>query len=180
MNHIMQINRGAVVIGGDFQALGLIRNLAEKRIPVFVVDHEMAISQYSRFVKRRVRNDLLLRDNNFASFLIDLAKRNSLKDWVIFPNNDESVKLIAQNRSKLSDWYVVSVPPWEVIKKIYYKETVSTIAEKIGIPTPKLYRGNNLADYLQQELQFPIVLGQLSLCQVKGFQHSRPSSVGAR
>ena len=154
----MQKNRGAVVLGGDFQALGLIRSLAEKKIPVFLVDHERSISRYSRFVKRRVRNDSLLDDNNFSNFLIELAKENDLDKWVIFPNNDESVKLLAKNRNELSNWYVVSVPQWEVIKKIYYKEKVSSIAEKIGIPTPKLYRGKTLNDYLKQELEFPIVL----------------------
>ncbi len=149
---------GAVIIGSDFQALGAIRSLAENEVPVFVVEHEMGISRYSRYVKKIVKNYEIFSNGLFPEFLIRLAKDNSLAGWVLYPNNDESVKLLSIYRDVLKDWYKVSVPGWDVIKKIYYKEAALEIAEKASIPIPKLYRGANLDDYLKLDLKFPLVL----------------------
>ncbi len=46
---------GVVITGGDFQALGVLRSLARKDIPVAVLDHDHCISRYSRFPKRYFR-----------------------------------------------------------------------------------------------------------------------------
>jgi len=84
---------GAVVIGGDFQALGVIRSLSEKKIPVFLLDYELSISRLSRYVKRRVINYSLFEDyESFADYLIYIAEKENLKDWVLFPNNDECLR----------------------------------------------------------------------------------------
>ena len=46
---------GAVVIGGDYQGLGIVRSLGRQGVPVCVVDDEHSISRYSRYCKRFVR-----------------------------------------------------------------------------------------------------------------------------
>ena len=121
---------GAVVIGGDFQALGVIRSLSEKKIPVFLLDYELSISRLSRYAKRRVINYSLFEDyESFVDYLIYIAEKENLKDWVLFPNNDELVKLLSMYREKLKGWYRVPVPPWEVVQKFYYKKNAYEIAE---------------------------------------------------
>lgn len=42
---------GAVIIGGDFQDLGIARNLAPIGVPVIIVDPDFCIGRFSRFVK---------------------------------------------------------------------------------------------------------------------------------
>ena len=149
---------GAVIIGGDFQALGAIRSLSENNIPVFLIDHEFSISRFSRYIKRRVKNYSLLSSNQFSDYLIRIAINENLKGWVLFPNNDEIVKLISINRDKLQNWFRVPVPSWEIVKKFYYKQNAYRIAENISIPVPKMYRCENLEGLLKSNLQFPLVL----------------------
>jgi D-aspartate ligase len=149
---------GAVIIGGDFQGLGVIRSLAENDIPIFLVEYELSIARYSRYAKRREKNFSFLHDGSFADYLVDLAKRENLEGWVLFPNNDETVKLLSLNHDKLNDWYRNPVPGWDVVQNFYIKRNAYEVAERAGIPIPRLYRGKCLEELLDQELQFPIVL----------------------
>jgi D-aspartate ligase len=155
---MMKSNQGAVVIGGDFQALGLVRSLAENNIPVFLIENEKSICRHSRHVHRRAVNYSICDEKKFAPYLMDLGKREKLNGWVIFPNNDELVVLLSKYKEQLSNTFVVSVPPWEVVQNFYYKHLANAIMSKAKIPTPKLYFGETLTDYLQQNLEFPIVL----------------------
>ena len=42
---------GAVVIGGDYQGLGIVRSLGRRGVPVCVVDDEHSISRFSKYSK---------------------------------------------------------------------------------------------------------------------------------
>ncbi len=46
---------GAVITGGDFQGLGVMRTLAKKEIPVILLDSDLCISRFSRFKKKFFR-----------------------------------------------------------------------------------------------------------------------------
>ena len=46
---------GAVVIGGDYQGLGIVRSLGRLGVPVCVVDDELSISRYSRYCTKFVK-----------------------------------------------------------------------------------------------------------------------------
>jgi len=149
---------GAVLLGNDFQALGVVRSLVEHNIPMVLIKFEPGICRYSRYVKRRIVDKSLLNDAVFADRLIHFAKKEKLKGWVLYPNNDEIVKLLSLNRKKLQGWYLNPVLGWEVTEKYYYKNKTYDIAESISIPIPKRYKGNAIHDYMKQNMRFPIVL----------------------
>ena len=68
---------GAVVTGGDFQALGAIRTLARKDIPLVVLDSDRCISKYSRFVKKCLKAPSLAGGKkSYVDFLINLAQQH--------------------------------------------------------------------------------------------------------
>ena len=46
---------GAVVIGGDYQGLGIVRSLGRQGVPVCVVDDELSIARYSRYTTQFVK-----------------------------------------------------------------------------------------------------------------------------
>ena len=46
---------GGVVIGGDYQGLGIVRSLGRRGIPVCIIDDEHSISRYSRYATHFVR-----------------------------------------------------------------------------------------------------------------------------
>jgi predicted ATP-grasp superfamily ATP-dependent carboligase len=149
---------GAIILGGDFQGLGIIRCLQEHNIPTFVVDYELGIAKFSRHVKRSVRNNGLLDENMFTSYLITLANKYNLQGWILYATKDEMLKIIAQNLEELKKWFRVPLPGWEVVQKFYFKEQAYDIADKLAIPIPKIYQHKSINDLLNQVLEYPIVL----------------------
>lgn len=151
------IKTGVVIIGSDFQALGAIRSLAEKNIPVFLLEYELGISRFSRYVNRRT-NHFSLEPEKFSDQLVEIAKKENLKGWMLFPNDDKVVKLISMARERLKEWYQIPVPQWETVQKFYFKDNANKIADELSIPIPKVYQSENLDELLKMDLNFPLVL----------------------
>lgn len=149
---------GGVVIGSDFQSLGVVRSLRERDVPVFLVEHERGIARYSRYVRRRASKFDLFSSGTGADFLLDLAKREKLEGWVLFANSDDTVKFLSQNREALSTSFRVPVPGWEITQKFFDKSNAYRIADENGIPIPRMYTASNLDELLAQDLVFPLVL----------------------
>ncbi len=70
---------GVLLIGADFQALGVARALAEQKIPFALLETETGIARYSRNVtKRFVKHDLLTAEDSI-DFMLELASSIPLK-----------------------------------------------------------------------------------------------------
>ena len=171
---------GAVVLGGDFQGLGLAHSLVEMGVPVFLLEHEWSIGRYSKIIKRKERNFKLLVGNHFADYLIELAEREKLHGWVLFPNNDEEIRLLSVNHHKLDGVYRNPIPPWETVRKFYDKRVAYEIADQLSIPIPKLYRAGTLEELLGQKLEFPLVLKPTVKGKYFAKKKKKAVSVGSR
>jgi len=156
--NIMMNSIGAVITGGDFQALGVLRTLARKDIPVILVDNEHCISRYSRFRKKLFKSPPPSEEESYVDFLINLAKKEKIHGWVVFPNSDEAVYILAKYKDVLEEYYRIPTPSWEVIEKIYVKKNTYQLAEEHKIPVPKTYYPKNLHELKKLDLQFPIVI----------------------
>lgn len=151
-------DRGVLLIGGDFQAVGVLRALAAEGIPRFLLATERGIAAHSRFAQRRANKYDLLSDPEGVQYLLDLARRENLQGWVIFCVNDETVEFLAKNHSKLSEVFVLTVPPWEVTQRFYEKDKAYGLAAELGIPIPQQYSADSLKHLLTQNPIFPLVL----------------------
>ena len=156
----MQEKVGVVITGGDFQALGVLRTLAKKDIPIIMLDSEHCISKYSRFKKRFFRSPHSSDDQSYVDFLIDLAKKEKIhrNRWVIFPNSDETVYVLSKYKNILEEFYRIPTPGWEVIQNVYIKKNTYQLAEKIGIPIPTTYYPDNLQELVELSLNYPVVI----------------------
>jgi len=96
---------GVVITVGDFQALGILRSLTRKDIPVAVLDHDHCISRYSRFPKRYFQAPAPSDHTAYTQFLIDLADKQDLRGWVVLPNSDETVYVLARHKEALAQYY---------------------------------------------------------------------------
>ena len=74
---------GAVIIGGHFQGLGLIRSLAEKGVPTILIDHGPCIARPSRYVHRFYKCPKTTDTNRFIQFLLWLGHDSRYKGWVL-------------------------------------------------------------------------------------------------
>lgn len=149
---------GAIITGGDFQALGILRTLAKKNIPIILLDNEYCISKYSRYNKKYFKSPPLSKAESYINFLVDLAMKENIQGWIIFPNSDEAVYVLSKYKHILKEYYRIPSPDWEVIQKVYIKKNTYQLAEKNGIPIPKTYYPSNLKELLELNNQFPLVI----------------------
>ena len=127
---------GAVVIGGDYQGLGIVRSLGRHRVPVCVVDDEYSISRYSRYTKSFVSLPDLRDQRKVVDSLLEIGRRLGLEGWVLYPTREELVAAFSHNRSELSEVFRVPTPDWESVKWAWDKRNTYRLAERLGIPTP--------------------------------------------
>ena len=128
---------GALVVGGDYQGLGIIRSLGRRGIPTCVIDDEHSIGRFSRYAtySGRVAG---LRDGTAAvDAVLAAVERFGLDGWVLYPTRDEHVAAFALARERLSEVLRVPTPPWDVVRWAYDKRNTYELAERIGIPTPQ-------------------------------------------
>ncbi|MBN2103316.1 hypothetical protein JW835_04660 [bacterium] len=149
---------GAIVIGGHFHALGLIRSLAKKGVKSVLIDHEPCMARYSRYVWKYYRCPHFSESEKFIRFLIRLADQFKLKNYVLFPTCDETIFTISKNKDLLSAYFKVTTPAWDCVKYAYNKKLTYSIAENAGIPIPKTYYPASEKDLPHLKLNYPVVL----------------------
>ncbi len=130
---------GAVVLGGDYQGLGIVRSLGRRGVPVCVVDDEYSIARFSRYATRFVQVPDLAGGEATAAALLELAERLELGGWVLFATRDETVATLSRHRTRLSERLRVPVPPWETFRRAWDKRSTYALAEEIGIPVPRTW-----------------------------------------
>ena len=149
---------GAVVIGGDYQGLGIVRSLGRHGVPVCVLDDECSIARFSRHATMGVRVPDLRDENAAVTTLLDLGRALDLKGWVLFPTRDELVAALARHRDILSERFRVYTSGWETIKWIWDKRNTYRLAAELGIPTPRTWFPLSVDDVDQIEAPFPLAL----------------------
>src|SRR5580704_4755726 len=140
---------GAVVIGGDYQGLGIVRSLGRQGVPVCVVDDELSISRYSRYTTKFAKVANLRDENVVVDCLLELGRRLGLEGWVLYPTREELVAAIARHRVELGEVFRVPTPGWDSVKWAWDKRNTYRLAQELGIPTPTTYYPENV-DQLSQ------------------------------
>jgi D-aspartate ligase len=139
---------GAVVVGGDYQGLGIVRSLGRRGIPVCIVDDELSISRYSRYSTKFVKVADLRDERVTVDSLMEIGKRLSLDGWVLYPTREELVAAFSRNRAELSKLFRVPTPEWDSVQWAWDKRNTYRLANDLGIPIP--------------ETHYPQSIGQLS------------------
>ena len=127
---------GAVVIGGDYVGLGIVRSLGRRGIPVCVVDDERSISRFSRYATAAVRVPDLRDHEQAVAELMRVGDRLGLAGWVLFATRDESVATLSRYAEVLGSRFRVPVPGWDVVEWAWDKRNLYELAERLEIPYP--------------------------------------------
>ncbi|MFQ5854687.1 MAG: ATP-grasp domain-containing protein [Anaerolineae bacterium] len=149
---------GAVIVGGHFLSLGAARNLAKHDVPVCILDSGVCVAQFSRHVKRFFKCPPADDEARFVEYLLRIAAETNLNGWVLFPSTDECVKIFAQHWERLSEHYLVTTPPWDVVKFVYDKRLTHRLATEQGVPVPETRNPGSVDDLVSLNLDFPVVL----------------------
>jgi D-aspartate ligase len=127
---------GALVIGGDHPGLAIARSLGKRGIPVYILEDQLSISSYSRYVSRVLRAKDLRNAQKTVDSVLEAGHRHGLRDWVLFPTRDETVMAFSLQRERLSEFFRVTTPVWDTTRWAWDKRNTYWLAEHLGIPAP--------------------------------------------
>jgi D-aspartate ligase len=149
---------GAVILGGDYQGLGIARSLGRHGVPVCVIDDEISISRASRFVRDTVRVPSLRTEQALLDALALARGKLGLSGWVLYPTREENVAGIAANRDVLRQEFRVPTPGLSTIRHAWDKREVYSLAERLSIPVPRTWFPQSEEDLAAIEVDDPVVL----------------------
>lgn len=149
---------GAVVVGGDYQGLGIIRSLGRRGIPSVVIDDERSIGKYSRYVKHSAYFKSIREPEAVVEAVLSVGKRYGLEGWILFPTRDETVAAFSQARSELSQFFRVPTPEWQSVKHAWDKRNLHRLATALNIPAPRSFNPQSIEELECIDFDPPYVL----------------------
>jgi len=153
-----QNGAGGVVIGGDYQGLGIVRSLGRHGIPVCVIDDERSIARYSRYSAFAQSVPSLSDPKVTVEALLDMGRKLNLRGWVLYPTRDEQVAALSLYREALSEIFRVPTPAWDTVQWLWDKRNTYSLATKLGIPIPRSWYPRSAEDLEQVGGNFPVAI----------------------
>jgi D-aspartate ligase len=149
---------GAVVVGGDFNGLGIVRSLGQHNIPVCIIDDEFSISRFSRYATHAVRVPDLRDERRTVETVIQIGLERGLKGWVLYPTREEIVAAFSRYRKELNAFFRVPTPDWNIIQWAWDKRNTYRKAQQLGIPAPRTWYPADLSELEKIEADPPLVI----------------------
>jgi predicted ATP-grasp superfamily ATP-dependent carboligase len=148
---------GALVLGSDYRALGVVRSLGRRGIPIVVLAHgDDALACRSRYATRSVW--LPEDEAEHIPFLLALVERDGLDGWVLVPTADESAALVARHAHELGERLVLTTPAWDTFRWAYDKRLTYRFADSLGVATPRTWYPRVGSDPAELGVSFPAIL----------------------
>jgi predicted ATP-grasp superfamily ATP-dependent carboligase len=155
---IRGVSPGAVVIGGDYQGLGIVRSLGKHGIDVIAIDDESSISRHSRYTTASIKVRDLRGDAGTLDALTELARTHNVDGWVVYPTRDETVAALARNRAVLLQQFRIPTPPSSVTQWAWDKRNTYARASELGIATPGTWRLSSEDELSEVDGEPPFVI----------------------
>jgi D-aspartate ligase len=149
---------GTVIVGGDYQGLGIARSLGRHGIPVCVVDDETCIARASRFVKHVIRVRDLGTDGSLVDALALARQRLGGSRCVLYATRDETVAAIAAIREKLTGDFRVPTPEMPAIRHARDKRQTYRLAAQLSIAIPRTWFPQSEEDLADMPVDGPLVI----------------------
>lgn len=150
---------GALVVGGCFQGLGIVRSLGRRGVPVVVIDDEFSVSRFSRYTTSYQRVADLRNEQKTVDTVLDVGRRLGLEGWVLYPTMEQTVAAFSRYRSLLAELFRVPTPEWSTVQWAWDKRNTYRLAQELDIPTPKTWYPKNQNELEQiEEADFPLAL----------------------
>jgi len=149
---------GAVVVGGDYQGLGIVRSLGRRGVPICVIDDELSISRFSRYTTYSVHEDELRDERATVDALLAAGRRLGLEGWVLYPTRDETVAAISRHRDELREVFRVPTPSWEAIRPAWDKRETHELGARLSIPVPRTWYPRDSSELSEIDCEPPFAV----------------------
>jgi predicted ATP-grasp superfamily ATP-dependent carboligase len=131
------MNTAALVVGGHTAALGVVRALGRRGVPVIVLHYRPTNTAHrSRYATQAVRvSPPDLEEARFIADLLALADR-----WgggLLIPTADEAISAVSRHLSPLAQHYTVACAPSQITETFIEKRRTYSLAERVGVPYPQ-------------------------------------------
>ncbi|HEX5503694.1 MAG TPA: ATP-grasp domain-containing protein [Thermomicrobiales bacterium] len=164
---------GALVIGGNFPALGVVRSLGRRGIPVWALHDEYLLSARSRFARRGVPWPADADEAGQRDYLLGLAAAHELDGWTIFPTTDEAAAMLAREHDALAERFRLITPPWEVVRWAHDKRLTHQLAGDADVPAPATRYPRSRADVAGFDGAFPAVVKPVNSERFNRLTHAK-------
>src|SRR3954470_689747 len=122
---------GAIVLGADYRGLGVVRSLGRKGIRSWVLTQPgERLAGASMYAERAIRRP----PGDPAAFLLGL---DGVDGWALYPTTDEDAAMLGRHHAELSERFIVTSPPWDVVRWAYDKRLMHALADELGIAAPR-------------------------------------------
>lgn len=158
MTATRQPGPGAVIVGGDYQGLGIVRSLGRRGVPVCVIDDEHSIARFSRYTSHHVRVPELRDEAATVEKVLEVGRRLDLSGWVLYPTREETVAAFSRHRDRLAELFRVPTAPWDVVRWAWDKRNTYRLAQDLGIPAPRTWYPLDAADLAAIDAEPPLVI----------------------
>jgi predicted ATP-grasp superfamily ATP-dependent carboligase len=149
---------GAIVLGVEYQALGLLRQLRSAGIPCVLVDEDAWGA--ARFSKWRCPffQSPPYADDAFWPWLVRLQQEQQLGGWVLIPTHDEQVRQIALHYEEAQKLFRYAGPHWDVYRLVYDKRLSYDWCLRHGVNSPGSYLPSGPEDLPNGTLDYPFIV----------------------
>jgi predicted ATP-grasp superfamily ATP-dependent carboligase len=149
---------GAIVLGVEYQALGLLRQLRSAGIPCVLVDEDAWGP--ARFSKWRCPffQSPPYADDAFWPWLVRLQEDQQLGGWVLIPTHDEQVRQIALHYEEAQKRFRYAGPHWDVYRLVYDKRLSYEWCLRHGVNSPRSYLPSDPEDVPNGTLEYPFIV----------------------
>jgi len=145
---------GAIILGGDAQAVGIARGLGPKDIRVIALSWELGIAKFSKYVDVYLRVPPPYEETKFFAALKQIIKDYELDGWVVYPTDDDSVEFIAKfgNELGLVSWGANN----SNLRQIVDKDLSAQFAASLGISVPFTCAYDQIDN--AENIRFPLIV----------------------
>ena len=127
----------AIVLGAEHpRALACIQALGRAGVPIVAADHiPNALGFSSRYVVEKFH---LEESDDAALALLERLGQNG--GGMLLPTNDRYLILVAKHFHALSRRFILTTPPWELLRRLMELPSLYGTARGIGIRTPDFFQ----------------------------------------
>ncbi len=176
----MNDSTGALVIGANLNGLTIARSLGRHGVPVcLTTPPNIKLASCSRYTLRTFpwpNSD----EEAQVKFLLELAEKHGLEQWVLFPTSDESAALLSKFHAVLSRAFRVSTPAWDVLRWAYDKRFTYQLAAEERVDYPSTVYPATEKDLETALFAFPAILKPATHAAVNRFTAAKAWPVANR
>ncbi len=149
---------GVLILGNEYQALGLLRQLRPSGIACALVDQDaLGVARFSRY-GCRFHQAPRYESDRFWPWLVQLARSQGYTGWVPIATDDEQVRQLAEHHDEACALFRCAGLPWASYRQIYDKRLAYPWAARLGACVPRTHMPAHRQDLPGADWAYPLIV----------------------